>query len=115
MAALIQAPSNSGSLYYNYKGTFSIVLLAIVDANYCFQFIDVGACGRENDSGILKKTDFYRKLEENELGIPNLKILPSSKVHLPPFFIGDEAFPLKRNILRPYPGTKLEFEQRIFN
>lgn len=50
----IQAPWDTGSEYYNYKSYFSIVLFALVDANYNFMFADVGAQGRISDGGILK-------------------------------------------------------------
>ena len=37
----IQCPQNSGSLYYNYKEWFSIVLLALCDACYNFTLADI--------------------------------------------------------------------------
>ncbi|XP_039763780.1 uncharacterized protein LOC120636389 [Pararge aegeria] len=44
----IRSPHNSGSQFYNYKKSFSTVLLAVVDANYKFVIVDVGAYGRNS-------------------------------------------------------------------
>lgn len=61
----IWCPDNSGSLYYNYKNYFSIILFALTDANYKFMAIDVGSFGREGDAGIFSKYSLYR-LSYNE-------------------------------------------------
>jgi len=39
-------PNNSGTMFYNYKKYFSIVLMAVVDAEYSFISIDVGSYGK---------------------------------------------------------------------
>ncbi|RVE43987.1 hypothetical protein evm_011371 [Chilo suppressalis] len=90
---------------------------AVCDANYLFTSIDVGAYGREGDSQILWRSNIGKKLKNNSLNIPMDSTLPNdnSKCQLPYIIVGDEAFGLHRNIMRPYPGKKLSYAQRVFN
>ncbi|KAJ8928118.1 hypothetical protein NQ314_019344 [Rhamnusium bicolor] len=52
----IVCPEKGGSLFFNYKSYFSIVLLALVDANYKFINVDIGSYGKEGDAGIFAKS-----------------------------------------------------------
>lgn len=113
----IKAPADSGSLYYNYKGQFSIVLLAVVDANYLFRMVDIGAYGKSSDGRTLPASAFGRGLKDGTLDLPDDEPLPNGE-HLGPVpfvFVGDEAFPLQKHLLRPYPGRALPVDQKIFN
>ncbi|XP_035520049.1 putative nuclease HARBI1 [Morone saxatilis] len=113
---VIQAPANSGSLYRNYKGSFSIVLTAVVDARYRFRLVDLGACGGSSD-GDLSNSVFGQTLRTATLSLPPDRQLPGAE-HLGPLphvLVGDEALPLLRNLMRPYPGASLSREQRLYN
>ena len=109
-------PSNSGSMFYNYKNYFSIVLFAMCDSDYLFTFVDVGSFGKSSDSGIFKNSELCKRIVNKTLPIPPPKIITNDDATLYPYVIvGDEAFPLLENVLRPYGGTNLSREKKIFN
>ena len=102
----IEAPANSGSVYFNYKKTFSVILLASVDANYNFIMIDGGSFGRSSDGGIFSYSALGKRMESVSLNITPGSCLPGINIEPPFVIVGDEAFPLKRYLMRPYPGRQ---------
>lgn len=98
----LQRPINISTDYDNYKNFASIVLFALVDANYKFLFVNVmpftlKSKGRISDGGVLKNTSLYRKLENCQLNIPEAQILQIPYVMKIPYFIlGDKAFTLNK-------------------
>ncbi|XP_067625798.1 uncharacterized protein [Eurosta solidaginis] len=112
----IKCPNNSGSLYFNYKKFHSIVLKATCDAKYTFTSATIGSYGGQSDGGIFQQTAFGRSLLQNSLPLPpNAPLWNGSGVDFPYFFVGDAAFPLKENLMRPYPGNQLPHIKAIFN
>lgn len=111
----IVPPPESGSYYFNYKNTHSIVLMAIANANCEFIYCDVGTNGRISDGGVISNTTFYEQLVSVNLKIPLSSRLSHNDKILPYVFIGDEAFAMRPDFLKPYPRDKLNKETRIFN
>ena len=109
----IECPGYSGSEYYNYKGFFSIVLMAMCDAKYCFTFINVGNYGKENDAHIFNNSDLGKAFNAGEMQIPSSEIVDGHE--LPYVIISDEIFALKSWLMKPYPGKGLTRSQAIFN
>jgi hypothetical protein len=109
----IRAPNCSGSMNFNYKGFFSIVLMAIIDARYRFVLVDIGSSGSMSDGGVLARSAIGRALETGTLNLPDEKSIGGHR--LPYVIAGDDAFPLRKNLMKPYPGRGLTKERRIFN
>ena len=113
---IIQCPSFTGTQFYNYKRFFSLVLMAICDANYCFTMFDVGQFGSNNDSGVLANSTMGVDFESERLKVPKGRVIDQETGILPYFLVGDEIFPLKTWLMRPYPGTDLSCEEKkIYN
>lgn len=112
----IFCPRKSGSLFFNYKEYFSIVLLGIVDANCKFVFVDVGSYGKEGDSTIFMKSKIGEQIYSGRLFAPYVE-LPGSNRKLPYVIIGDEAFRIHRHLIKPYnkQAARGNREKTVFN
>ncbi|XP_046863169.1 putative nuclease HARBI1 [Xenia sp. Carnegie-2017] len=109
----IKAPPNTGSEYFNYKKYSSIVLLAIADAKARFVSFDLGAPGSMSDGGIFKH-DFLECICKS-----NVFLMPSKlgkrPNNVPYFLLGDEAFALNVNLMKPYPHRSAMGDEKVFN
>jgi hypothetical protein len=111
----IRCPPNNGSFYFNYKKFHSIVLLAIVDAGYKFIYTDIGSNGSNCDAGIFRDSEIYQTFEEGNAGLPEPIPFPGSDVPVPYHLIGDDAFALRRWLMKPFSHRSLSRQERIFN
>ena len=106
----LQPPPNSGSHYYNYKHTHSIVLLTIAGPDCEALYADVGTNGRVSDDGIWNKCSFLKALEGNKLGIPPSTPLPQGIHPLPYVIVEDNAFALKKFLMKAFPQQNLSVD-----
>ena len=110
-----RAPWNSGSDYYNYKGFYSIILLAVVDADYKFLWADVGGLGSNSDAQIFNSSELKQSLQDGTIGFPDADPLPGDNQDVPYYFVGDDAFALQTFMMKPHSLRGMTREQRIFN
>ena len=99
---MITKPPNSGSRFLNYNGTFSVVLLALVDANYHFTAIQVGDFGRKSDGEVYANSPPGRAMAAKTLQVPQDAFLLGGEDlgKIPYTMVGDAAFPLKPYLMK---------------
>ena len=114
---------NSGSLYYNYKGFYIVVIMALVDADYKFIWADIGGMGSASDAQIDNASEL-KECVEAWSRMDSFLLLPLPPRPLPPrprppatgvFFIGftDIEFPLLVSMLKTSGGVSRLFSTSI--
>ncbi|KAL8594576.1 hypothetical protein ACOMHN_002131 [Nucella lapillus] len=114
----IRQPPRSGSVYYNYKGFFSVPMLALVDADYTFLWLDVGGQGHMSDSQIFRNCELYEHLLGGTLHLPPATPLTQEEGdnrEVPYFIVADEAFALETYIMKPYARRNMGHQELVFN
>ncbi|CAN7936967.1 unnamed protein product [Ixodes hexagonus] len=96
----VSPPKVNASDYHNYKGWYSIILLALVDHRYSFRYVNVGTPGRCHDAHVFRRSALAGVLEGPTLRIP---MVTMNGTGVSPVVLCDQAFPLTPNMLKPYP------------
>ena len=89
--------------------------MGVRDSNYRFVLVDVGDSGRHSDGGVFANSRIGKLFDKNEMDVPPPSTLPGSSVAAPYVLVGDDAFPLKHYLMKPYPGKLLRDEMNVYN
>ena len=77
---------------------------------------NLGQFGSNNGSGVLINSELGQLFEQNRLNLPAETNLITSDDRIAPYFLlGDEIFPLKKWLMRPYPSLNADEEERVYN
>ncbi|CAN7946620.1 unnamed protein product, partial [Ixodes hexagonus] len=96
----VSPPKDHATDYNNYKGWYSTILLAVVDHNYKFMYVNVGSPGRNHDAAVFRRSRLPSVLAGNLFKREAKNI---QGVHVGPVLLADQAFPLLSSIMKPYP------------
>lgn len=104
-----------GSEFFNYKKSFSVILLTLVDAFYKYIIVDVGSFGKNSDGAFYLILKWAKLSNAIHLMFLQIKIY-QEQIKASYVIAGDEAFLFKTYLMRPYPGKQLDDnEKRIYN
>ena len=103
----MKKPKKSSKNYYNYKGFFALVLLALVDVEYRCLWIDCGLSACCSDAQIFNRSLLREKIEDGSLGLSASELLGEERSDLHYFLLGDDAFALMSWMVKPYSRRQL--------
>ena len=90
--------------------------MAVCNARYEFTMVDIGDSGRQSDGSVYNNSQLGYAIENNTLNIPDAESIGKNPDNILPYvFVADDAFGLKRHMMKPYPNQNIPLDQRIFN
>ena len=92
-----------------------MVLLALVDAEYKFIWIDTGGEGHQSDAQLFGASDLKASIDDNSINFPDSEPLPNDDRDTPYFILGDDAFPLRTFLMKPYSKRNLDNDTLVAN
>lgn len=104
---VIKKPGKNGSSH-NY-------IFATVDADYKFTTVDVSGMEKLDDGSLLSCSVLGKQIMNQTLALPAPEQLTTIAEQVPYVFVGDEAFPLSENLMKPYESLSGKYKRQIFN
>ena len=68
-----------------------------------------------NLTGIYNNSPMFQGIQDESIKLPPPEPLPNDTEDTPYFFIGDDAFPLRQHMLKPFSARYLDNDQLVFN
>ena len=89
--------------------------MAVAGPNYECLYADVKANGRRSNERIWRNSSIAKLLGDDKLGVPKPQKIPGSDRVAPFVLLGDDAFGLKKYLMKPFPQKDLTDEKRVYN
>lgn len=76
-------------------------------------YVHTGINGSVSDGGVLKHTEFYKKINIGRTNATTTHFAFYTNISAPYIFLGESAFAINKNILKPLPQKNLTQDKRI--
>ena len=74
-----------------------------------------GDYGRQGDSAVFNNSTFGKAFKNNTPNLPHSDCIQGTTANARYYSVGDEAFPLRENLQRPYLRKILSEKRQIYN
>ena len=90
-------------------------MMGLVDAEYKFIYLYIGCNGRISDGGVFAGCSLAEAMYKRLLNIPEPTELLGNIGLMSYHIIGDDAFPLRDDLMKPFPFRNMSKEQKVYN